>query len=270
MAQQRFIHPVMVAVVVAIGCGSSKPQDAAATPPTQARRADAPIQLAEAPAGAQPAAAAGAASVHGSVKFQGTAPTAEKIKMDADPVCKQQHAEAVYAEEVTVNGNGTLKNVFVYVKDGVTGSFPAPAAPVVLNQQGCWYMPHVFGIQVNQPLDIVNNDASLHNINAKPVINAPFNVAQPVKGMKTTKKFTKAETGIKFKCNVHPWMTAYGHVLEHPFFSVSGADGSFTISGLLAGTYTVEAWHEKYGTQTQKVMVADGESKAVDFTFTAQ
>ena len=267
MTQQRLVTLMMVAVAVAIGCGSSTPQDASATTKTANQRAGAPIQLAEAPAGAQPAA--GTASIHGSIKFQGTAPTAEKIKMDADPVCKQQHAEAVYSEEVAVNGNGTLKNVFVSVKGGVSGAFPAPVSPVVLNQQGCWYVPHVFGIQVDQPLEILNSDASLHNINAKPVVNTPFNVAQPVKGMKTTKKFTKPETGIKFKCNVHPWMNAYGHVLSHPFFGVSGVDGSFTISGLPAGTYTIEAWHEKYGTQTQSVTVADGESKSLDFTFPA-
>ena len=141
---------------------------------------------------------------------------------------------------------------------------------MTLDQRGCWYTPHIFGIQVGQPLDIINSDASLHNINAKPKINQPFNIAQPTKGMKTTKKFTKPEIGVTFKCNVHPWMHAYGHVLEHPFFGVTGDDGAFTLSGLPAGTYTVEAWHEKYGTQTQSVTVGSGESKSVTFTFKAQ
>lgn len=259
------ISPLVVAVIAAIGCGGAKPQEASAV----TQQEEKPIVLAEAPAGAV-APAAGSASIKGSVKFDGAAPAAEKVKMDADPVCKQQHATPVMSEAVVVNGNGTLKNVFVYVQSGATGSYPAPATPVVLDQQGCWYTPHVFGIQVNQPLEITNSDASLHNINAKPTVNQPFNVAQPTKGMKTVKKFAKPEIGISFKCNVHPWMKAYGHVVENPFFSISGEDGSFAISGLPAGTYTIAAWHEKYGTQTQSVTVGDGQAASVDFTFKAQ
>lgn len=218
----------------------------------------------------QSAQAAGSASVKGSIKFEGTAPTPEKVKMDADPVCKQQHATPVMSEEVVVNGNGTLKNVFVYVKEGAAGPFSTPTAPVVLDQKGCWYTPHVFGILVNQPLEITNSDPSLHNVNAKPVVNTPFNIAQPTQGMKTTKKLAKPELNVHFKCNVHPWMKAVGHVVENPYFAVSGEDGSFAISGLPAGTYTIAAVHEKYGTQTQSVTVADGQAASVDFTFKAQ
>ena len=263
------ISPIVVAVIAAIGCGGAKPQEAAAVVQQQEEK---PIVLAEAPAAvaAAPAAAAGTASIKGSVKFEGTAPAAEKVKMDADPVCKQQHATPVMSEAVVVNSNPTLKNVFVYVQSGVSGSYSAPSTPVVLDQQGCWYLPHVFGIMVNQPFEITNSDASLHNINAKPTINQPFNIAQPTKGMKTTKKFAKPEIGISFKCNVHPWMKAYGNVVENPFFSVSGEDGSFSINGLPAGTYTVAAWHEKYGTQTQSVTVTAGQPASVDFTFKAQ
>ena len=268
MSRSGWMSPMVIAIVAAVGCGSGKPQDAAAKTNPAAQRAE-PIQLAEAPAGAASAAAAGSASIRGTIRFEGAAPSPEKVKMDADPVCQQQHASPVYSEEVVVNSNGTLKNVLVYVKEGARGTFAAPAAPVVLTQSGCWYLPHVFGIQVNQPLEIVNSDATLHNINAKPVTNQPFNVAQPVQGMKTSKKFAKPELGIKFKCNVHPWMNAYAGVLEHPFFSVSGEDGSFAIAGLPSGTYVIEAWHEKYGAQTQTVSVADGESKTVAFTFTA-
>ena len=268
MRQNRWIPSLVVAVVVAIGCGGGKPQDAAAK--TNKITASEPtMQLAEAPAAAQPAAA-GSATVQATVKVVGSAPAKTKIKMDADPICQQQHATPVESEEVVVNGNGTLKNVFVYVQEGVQGTFTAPATPVTLEQKGCWYHPHIFGIQVNQPLDIVNSDATLHNINAKPTTNTPFNIAQPVKGMKTTKKFAKPEVMVKFKCNVHPWMTAYAGVLDHPFFGVSGDQGTVTIAGLPAGPYTLEAWHETYGTQTQTVSVADGETTSVEFTFNTQ
>ena len=262
------------AILVAIGCGSGKPQDAAATP--DGKTADAPKQVAQAPMEAAPAPsgapadAGGSASITGTVSFQGTVPPAEKVKMDADPVCKQQHAEPVMTEEAVVSEDDGLKNVFVYVKEGLSGSYPAPTTPVVIDQSGCWYHPHVLGIQVNQPLQIQNNDGTLHNINAKPANNTPFNVAQPVKGMKTTKTFAKPEIGVKFKCNVHPWMSAYAGVVEHPFFSVSEESGAFELKGLPAGTYVIEAWHEKFGTQTQTVTVGDGEAKTVDFAFRAQ
>ena len=268
MHQSRWIPSLAVAVLVVIGCGGGKPQDAAAK--TDKMTASEPaLPLAEAPAAAQPAAA-GSATVQATVKFVGSAPARTKVKMDADPICQQQHATPMESEEVVVNGNGTLKNVFVYVKEGVHGSFPAPTTPATIEQLGCWYRPHVFGLQANQPLDIVNSDATLHNINAKPTTNTPFNIAQPVKGMKMTKKFAKPEVMVKFKCNVHPWMSAYVGVLDHPFFGVSDNQGIVTIAGLPAGTYTLEAWQETYGMQTQTVSVADGETKSVEFTFKAQ
>ena len=263
MTRAESLAPVLLAVAVAVGCGGGRPQEAAAG-------TDHPLQLAEAPAAAPPGSSGGSASVTGTVRFEGTAPAAEKIRMDADPVCQQQHTSPMHSEEVVVNDNGTLKNVFVYVKEGVKGSYPPPSAPVRLEQIGCWYAPHVFGIQVGEPLEIVNNDATLHNVNVKPTINTSFNIAQTVKGMKSTKVFSKPELPVRFKCNVHPWMNAYAGVLEHPFFSVTGAEGSFAITGLPAGTYVLEAWHEKYGTQTQTISVDDGESKTIELTFKAQ
>ena len=214
-------------------------------------------------------AAAGSAAISGKITLEGTAPARQKIQMAADPVCLQQHSEAVFSEEV-VSNNGALQNVFVYVKEGVTGNFPAPKEAVVIDQQGCTYHPHVFGIQVGQLLEIRNSDSTLHNINAQPTGNKRFNVAQPVKGMKTMKTFDQPEVMVPFKCNVHPWMSAYGGVVNHPFFAVSDANGAISISGLPAGTYAVEAWHEKLGTQTQSVTVKDGETKSISFTFKAK
>ena len=238
---------LMVLVLVAAG---NKPQEAAAVKPAEA-------------------APAGGAALSGSVSVTGNVPTPQKIKMAADPACAQAHPDAVMAREIVAN-NGKLQYALVYIKEGLSGSFPAPAEPVVINQTGCMYEPHVFGVQVGQKVEILNSDSTLHNINCQAKSNKKFNIAQPTKGMKSTKTFDQPEVGVPFKCNVHPWMAAYAGVFSHPFFAVSGADGSFSIKGLPAGTYTVEAWHEKLGIQSQKVTVADGESKEVSFTFAAK
>ena len=264
MTRTRMFSLLLMGVAVAIGCSGGRPQDAQANPEAK------PADSAAASQAASTSNATGGSKVQGSIKFEGTAPGAEKIKMNADPVCQQQHSEPVASEDVVVNPNGTLKNVFVYVKEGASGDYPAPTTPVVLDQHGCWYTPHVFGLQVGQPLQILNSDSTLHNVNAKTKVNKPFNLAQPVKDMKTDKKFEKPEVMVAFKCNVHPWMHAYGGVLNHPFYAVSDENGNFEIKGLPAGTYTIEAWHEKYGTQTQSVTIAAGENKTADFTFKAQ
>lgn len=217
---------------------------------------------------AQQAEAQGNAEIRGTVKFSGTAPKPDAIKMNADPQCQLQHQEPATSQQIVVNPNGTLKYVFVYVKEGL--GEPAVAAPnesLKLDQHGCMYEPHVFGIQVNQPLEIVNSDATLHNVNCKPTKSKPFNLAQPVKGMKTSKSFSAPEIMVKCVCNVHPWMAAYIGVVGHPFFATTGDEGSFALSGLPAGQYTVEAWHETFGTQTQTVTVAAGETASVDFEF---
>ena len=210
-----------------------------------------------------------AATITGKISFEGVAPAAESIKTEADPNCKMMHPNGLLNDEVIVNANGTLKDVFVYVKEGLTGkTFDAPKTPVVFDQKGCEYTPKVFGIQVGQPLEIVNSDNTLHNVHSLAQTNAPFNLGMPIQGMKLKKKFTKPEVMVKIKCEVHPWMHAYCGVLDHPFFSVTNDQGTFEIKTLPPGQYVIEAWHQKYGAQTQNVTVGtDSESKDVSFSF---
>lgn len=209
-----------------------------------------------------------ASDVTGSVKFSGTAPEREPISMAADPTCSAAHPDPVLSENVVVNDNGTLRNVFVYVKEGLEGkTFPVPTAPVTMDQKGCQYNPHVFGIQVGQPLEIINSDNTLHNVHSLAEKSKQFNLGMPLQGMKVTKKYESPEVMAKFKCDVHPWMNAYAGVLTHPFFAASGADGTFAIKDLPAGSYVIEAWHEQYGAQTQNITVADGVPATVEFTF---
>jgi plastocyanin len=217
---------------------------------------------------AAPAVSADAATVTGVVKLAAAAPAMPNIQMSADPYCASQHASAPAKDEEVVAGpGGELENVFVYIKQ-INGNFPASTTPAVIDQHGCQYHPHVLGVQVGQPLQIKNSDNTLHNIHALPVVNSAFNEGQPVQGMVSTKKFDKAEiTPFKVKCDVHGWMKAWMAVMPHPFYAVSQANGTFTISNLPPGSYTLVAWHEKYGAKEQQLTVAAKESKAVNFTF---
>jgi len=208
------------------------------------------------------------ATITGKVQWLGAAPKLRKIFFNADPRCAEMHHDPVPVEDVVVNENGTLRNVFVYVKEGFEGLvFESPKTAVTLEQRGCLYQPHILGIMARQPLKIVNHDNTLHNIHALPRLNREFNVGQPNEGMSTVRAFEKPEVMIPVKCDVHPWMKAYIGVLDHPFFSVTGDDGSFRIAGLPPGSFLVEAWHEVYGVQSQLVTVADQETKEIGFTF---
>ena len=251
--------PAFTLALTACG-GKDEDAEEEATPAPKAAAAPAAGGSAAAPA------AAGNSTVTGKVAFAGAAPSKEQIQMGADAYCKAAHNEPVYTEDAVVNGNGTLEWVLVYVKD-VNGKFPAPATPVVLDQRGCQYHPHVFGIMAGQDLKIVNSDGTLHNIHALPKVNAEFNIGQPFQKMETVRKFEKAEVPVHFKCDVHKWMGAYCGVFSHPFFATTNDQGTFEIKGLPAGTYTITAWHEKYGTQDQTVTVSGSDTKTVDFSF---
>jgi hypothetical protein len=213
-----------------------------------------------------PAGEGGSAVIKGKVVFEGKAPKPKKIKMSADPKCMEIHGDtpALFGT-LLVGEAGELQNVLVYVKEGLEDrKFETPTEPVVLDQKGCEYYPHVFGIQVKQPLEIFNSDPTTHNIRSLAKAGS-FNIGMPAKEepWSLSKKFRKAEPNIvaKIKCEIHAWMSAYVAILPHPFFSVSGEDGTFEIAGLPAGDYVIEAWHEKFGTVTQAVTVADGDAK---------
>jgi len=206
-----------------------------------------------------------AGSVAGKVTFMGTPPPPQPIKMSSDPRCNNPEAKT---EAVMVAGDGSLQNVFVYVKDGLGNlKFPVPTTALVLDQKGCQYRPHVFGVQAGQPIEILNSDMTLHNIHAWPQTNQEFNMGQSLQGMKDTHVFTTPEIMVPFRCDVHKWMNSFVGVVAHPFFAVTGADGAFELKGLPPGTYTIEAWHEKFGTKTASVTIGAKESKDVPFTF---
>ena len=212
-----------------------------------------------------------AGSLKGTVTLDGTAPKNEAIKMNADPVCIREAKGPQFQETYLVGDDGkSLGNVFVYVKDGLGNyAYDPPTDHPKIDQKECRYHPHVFGMMVNQQLEILNSDPTLHNIHAMPKSNQEFNNGQPIQGMKMTHTFTAKEVMVPFKCDVHGWMNAYVGVLDHPYFATSDKGGKFEIKDLPAGTYTIEAWHEKLGTQEQKVTLAAKEAKEVTFTFKA-
>lgn len=208
------------------------------------------------------------ATINGKVLFTGEKQAPKSINMSAEPVCKQSHTGNVYFEDVVVNDNGTLQNVFVYVKDGLGNrTFETPKTPATLDQHGCLYSPHVVALQAGQDLKILNSDNTNHNIHPMPTNNREWNQSMAPKQEPLMRNFPREEIMIPVKCNIHPWMKSYIGVLKHPFFAVTGKDGSYEIKGLPPGTYTIEAWHEKYKTQTQQVTVGPKESKSIDFTY---
>ncbi len=212
-------------------------------------------------------ATAHAGDITGTISLNGKAPTRRQVKMSADPQCEAANPDGRLGEVFVVN-DGKVQNVFVYVKEGLGDkNFEAPKEPAKINQHGCMYTPHVVGVMAGQTLEILNSDGTLHNVHSLPKNSKQFNSAMPMKGMKIKKKFASPEIMVRMKCDVHPWMSAYVGVLDHPFFAVSGSDGSYTIKGLPAGTYTIEAWHEKMGTQTQSVTVGDSGAASADFAF---
>jgi len=223
-----------------------------------------------APAATKTVDMATAGSISGVVKLDGTAPKYKPINMSADPYCVKANPKPVFPDEVVTGDGGTLANVVVYVKSGAEGySFPTPTEPVTFDQKGCMYTPHVIALMVGQQLQVLNSDATTHNIHPTPTDNREWNKSQPPNAPPIVETFARPEVAIPVKCNVHPWMKGYFAVLANPLFSVTAKDGKFEIKGVPPGTYTVEAWQEKYGVLDQTVTVAASQAATSDFTFKA-
>jgi plastocyanin len=225
----------------------------------------------EQPAAPSPAAApaatpidpATAATVSGTVKFEGAAPKPAKIDMSQDPNCQGGNV----AENVVVS-DGHLQNVFIYVKEGLgSRTFDVPKDAVTLNQTGCKYHPHVLGVMAGQTIKIVNGDPTTHNIHPTPKDNREWNESQAPRAVALEKSFAREEVMLPVKCNQHPWMRMFVNVVKNPFYAVTGPDGKFEIKGLPPGDYTLAFVHEKLGEQDQKVTLAAKDAKTVDATF---
>lgn len=207
------------------------------------------------------------ATVSGSVMFEGDKPTRKKLLIQGDDYCVAQHPSAPLKEDMIIADDGSMENVFVYIKRGADKwEFDTPSDPVKVTQKGCVYIPHVFGIMAGQPLEVTSGDNTTHNVHFVGEKNDEFNLTQKM-NQTDTKNFARQEVMAKLKCDIHSWMEAHVGILYHPFFAVTGTDGKFELPKLPAGKYQVEAWHEKLGTKTETIEITDGENKTVEFKF---
>lgn len=240
-----------------VACHKEAPPPVPPAPPPAA-----PTAAAAAPAPVK----AGTAPITGKVVFLGKPPEMPMLKRQADPFCAKQQMKD---EEVMVAPDGGLKNVLVRITQGISGNYEPPMTNATLDQTECMYRPRVQAIMAGQSLLVRNSDQTLHNVHAYRGPSTLFNQAEIPGLPPIAKKFADTSSVLKFKCDVHPWMTAYVGISSHPFFAVTGADGSFTIPKVPAGKYTLEAWHERFGTKTSEITVAAGTPATVTFQYSA-
>ncbi len=238
---------VLAACLAVAGCGDGGGDEGAARPVT-------PIDPAT------------TGTIQVDVQFQGTVPPMKQLVMSSFPECAAQHPEPVLAGDMLV-ADGKVQNAFVYVKDGLGDRvFAVPTAPVIIDQKGCLYVPHVAGAQVGQPVEFRNSDATLHNVHGSPKDSRGWNVALPRQGAERTVTVDHPEVMISVRCDLHPWMQGWLGVVDHPFFGVSGPDGRVTLQGVPAGEYVVGVWHERFGTREAKVTVTPAGTAATSVT----
>ena len=229
-------------------------------PPKPAQTAPAPVYFKVDPETAS--------TVTGQILYKGKQPAPKVIDMSEEPACVEAHKGKAYNESLVVDRKGDLANAFIYVKTGLEGkTFQVPADPVTIDQNGCWFRPRVLGIQTGQVLKVVNSDPVTHNIHPMAVVNREWNHSQGMDDPPIARKFLKPEIMIQVKCNIHSWMHAFIGVLDHPYFAVSGDDGTFEIKNLPPGSYTIAVWQEKLGTQEQQITVLPHGKAEANFTF---
>ena len=209
-----------------------------------------------------------AGSISGMVTLDGPPPAFKPIDMSAEAACVQANPLPVVPPVVVTGAHGALANVVVFVKSGL-GSyrFDVPSQPVVLDQKGCMYDPRVLAVMTHQSYEVHNEDQTIHNVHPMPRVNRPWNKSEPIGDPPIEANFTKPELAIPIACNIHPWMRAYMFVFAHPYFAITPKTGAFTLKGIPPGTYTIEAWQERFGTQDQTVTLGPSDSKTLDFVF---
>jgi hypothetical protein len=209
-----------------------------------------------------------AGAIRGTVSLEGAPPALYPINMSSEAACAKANPSPVVSPEVVTGENGALANVVVYVKSGLgERRFDTPQHPVILDQKGCMYEPHIVALMTNQTLEIRNDDATIHNVHAMPKDNNEWNKAQRAGGAALETSFPRPELAIQFMCNVHPWMRAFVFVFSNPYYAVTSKTGSFELKNLPPGVYTIEAWQEKYGAQDQAVTIGPRESTVISFRF---
>src|SRR5690242_4557374 len=256
-----FCHAVGIVLALTLaGCSGKESAPTQQSPPTAARQS--------APAKVVDPATVG--TITGTVTLEGAPPPPHEIMLSGSPACAKLHSSPLIYPEVVTGSHGALADVIVYVKSGLENyRFTAPPVVARIDQRGCMYEPHVQGLMVGQKLSVTNTDPVLHNVLMLPRQNIPLNKSQPIGSTPIETSFDHPELAMKVLCNIHPWMCAYVFAFTHPYFDVTSKKGTFELKNLPPGTYTIEAWQEKYGTQDQNVILAAKEAKSISFAFKA-
>lgn len=208
-------------------------------------------------------AVTGGSTITGVVKLTGVAPAPARVAIGKDKdVCG---AHPLFNESLVVGSSGGIRNAVVTIADIAKGEPLKPESAVTFDQQGCQYRPHVIAFPAGSTVKVLNSDGILHSVHTESTVNPVVDMAQP--GFKKSIIVTIAKPeAIHVTCDAHNWMEGWWYVVGNPYYAVTDASGHFTIANVPPGTYTLQVWHEKLGTVTQKVTVATGKSISADFS----